>query len=237
MRQEQQSYTDTHLPPGGEGAIDVADEAALRAALAAAELGWLDRRVVRLTASIALRETLVLSEPAIIQGHCPDEADGRCVLSTAAADGSDFSTAAADGHPLLHATGPAAVVQLEGLRLSGGTGSADGKLAGGLTASNHSAVDLVRVLVSGCSGQWGGGLRADTHARISLVRSEVRGCSAVQAGGGMYMHAATVHLAYSQARWWRGRWEPIFMPAFAGACESNLDCNSLPQLPQARFQA
>ena len=179
----------------GGGALEVADEAQLRVVLASSELGWSDRRVVRLVANILLTTTLVIGSPVHIQGSCPSEPGGRCLLTAAPAP-ADADSGSGDLLPLLHITGPAAVVEMDSLHLQGGRGTAD--MAGGLTASNHSRVDLISVHISGCSAPWGAGLRADSHANVNLVRSSIADNGAQQAGGGVYAHASRVHLERSE---------------------------------------
>lgn len=153
-------------PAPQDQTLAVASEAELRAALAAAGLGFAERRPVQLTADIQLSSTLVISAPVRLQGACGTDRRQRCVLSTA--HGS--------GVPLLHVTGPAAVMELANVELTGGMGA--GSLAGGLTASNHSMVDLVNVRLAGNAAASGGALRADSHARLGLAGCEVEGNTA-----------------------------------------------------------
>lgn len=148
-------------PAPQDQALAVASEAELQAALAAAGLGFAERRPVQLTADIHLSATLEIRAPVRLQGACGSDRRKRCVL--AAAHGRSM--------PLLHVTGPAAVVELANLELTGGMGA--GSLAGGLTASNHSMVDLVNVRLAGNSAASGGALRADSHARLGLAGCEV----------------------------------------------------------------
>lgn len=155
---------------GPQHAIAVGSEEQLRAALAAADLGWRDRRVVQLTADIQLSSTLVITRPVQLQGNCPSAQGSRCTLRGSAAD------TALQPLPLVHVTGPAAVVELANLELVGGHGSAS--LAGGLTASNHSLVDLVAVRLADNVGTAGAGARVDSHARLALTRCEVAGNNA-----------------------------------------------------------
>lgn len=157
---------------GPEHAIAAGSEEQLRAALAAADLGWRDRRVVQLTAHIELSSTLVITAPVRLQGNCAGAQGGRCTLLASAADAGG----APQPLPLVHVTGPAAVVELANLELAGGRGSAS--LAGGITASNHSLVDLVAVRLAGNGGAAGGGARVDSHARLSLTGCEVAGNTA-----------------------------------------------------------
>ena len=152
---------DVHFLPAPAGqAIEVATERQLRAALGTADLGWRDRRAVQLTADIQLSATLVISSPVRLQGNCANAANGRCTLR-----------GTADGVPLVHVAGPAAVVELANLELVGGVGT--GSLAGGLTASNHSMVDLVAVRLAGNAAASGGAARVDTHARLALTGCEL----------------------------------------------------------------
>jgi hypothetical protein len=147
-------------------AIPVATEQQLLAALGSGDLGWRDRRVVQLTADIQLEATLEITGPVRLQGKCSggstsDESSNsgsvprRCVLSGGGA------------LPLLRVTGPAAVVELTHLELTGGVGA--GSLAGGLTASNHSMVDLLGVRLSGNAAASGGAVRVDSHARLGMA--------------------------------------------------------------------
>ncbi|KAL4424301.1 hypothetical protein ABPG75_001602 [Micractinium tetrahymenae] len=168
-------------PAPRDQALAVASEAELRAALAAAGLGFAERRPVQLTADIQLSATLVISAPVRLQGAC--DRRQRCTLAAAPGGG---------GVPLLHVTGPAAVVELANLELTGGVGG--GSLAGGLTASNHSMVDLVNVRLAGNAAASGGALRADSHARLGLAGCEVEGNTAQQAGGAIFAHSAWLHL-------------------------------------------
>lgn len=146
----------------------MASEQALRAALSAADLGWSDRRVVQLTADISLSATVVISGPVRLQGNCAGAEGSRCALR----GGGD------DAHPvpLLHVTGPAAVVELANLELVGGVGA--GSLAGALTASNHSLVDAVGVRLAGNTAASGGAARIDSHARLALTACELMDNSA-----------------------------------------------------------
>lgn len=144
----------------------MASEAELRAALAAAGLGYAERHAVQLTADIELSSTLVITAPVRLQGACGVDRRQRCVL--VAAPGAAV--------PLLHITGPAAVVELANLELTGGVGARS--LAGGLTASNHSMADLVNVRLTGNAAASGGALRADSHAQLGLAGCEVEGNTA-----------------------------------------------------------
>ncbi|KAL4442679.1 hypothetical protein ABPG77_006673 [Micractinium sp. CCAP 211/92] len=179
--QQQPSNLEFHPAPQDQ-ALAVTSEAELQAALAAAGLGFAERRPVQLTANIHLSATLEISAPVRLQGACGSDRRKRCVL--AAAHGRSV--------PLLHVTGPAAVVELANLELTGGMGA--GSLAGGLTASNHSMVDLVNVRLASNSAASGGALRADSHARLGLAGCEVVRNAAQQAGGAIFAHSAWVHL-------------------------------------------
>lgn len=150
-------------PATPDQAIGVASEQQLRTALGRADLGWRDRRAVQLTADIQLSNTLVIQAPIRLQGHCPGAQGGRCTLRGAGSG--------AGGAPLVHIVGPGAVVKLANLELVGGVGS--GSLAGGITASNHSIVDLVAVRLAGHTGASGGAARIDSHARLALTGCEV----------------------------------------------------------------
>lgn len=160
--QPQPSNLELHLAAPGQ-AIDVATEQQLRAALVSADLGWRDRRAVQLTADIQLSAPLLINGPARLQGSC-GSSRSRCRLQ---------GSGAARPLPLLLISGPAAIVELANLELSGGVGSAS--LAGGLTASNHSMVDLVGVRLTGNSAASGGGARVDSHARLGMTGCEVDG--------------------------------------------------------------
>jgi hypothetical protein len=151
-------------PAPADQVIQVADERALRAALSSGGLGWSDQRIVQLTADIQLTAPLLISAPLRIQGNC-GAAGGRCTLRGS----GDAATASA--MPLLHVSGPSALVELANLELTGGVG--EGSLAGALTASNHSVVQLLGVQVAGNRAAAGGGLRADTHATLALLGCEV----------------------------------------------------------------
>lgn len=159
----------------------VGSEAELLAALAAAGQGWGDSRVVQLTSDIQLSATLVISGPLRLQGACGSSQGSkagaqRCILRGAGGTGSSSDDAGAGGVPLIHITGPAAVVEIANLELTGGVGA--GSLAGGLTASNHSLVDLVGVRLAGNSAASGGALRADSHAHLALTGCQVQGNTA-----------------------------------------------------------
>ena len=151
--------------------MPISSEAQLRAALAA---GWAgDARTLQLTADIELSSTLVISGPVRMQGNCQSSEHSRCALRRSAAAAA---AGAPQPLPLVHATGPAAVVELANLELAGGQGAGD--LAGGITASNHSLVDLVAVRLAGNAGAAGGAARVDSHARLALTGCEVVGNSA-----------------------------------------------------------
>ena len=193
---------------GPEHAIAAGSEEQLLAALAAADLGWRDRRVVQLTADIELRSTLVITSPVRLQGNCPNAPGGRCTLRGSAA----ATDAAPQPLPLVHISGPAAVVELANMELTGGRGS--GSLAGGLTASNHSLVDLVAVRLAGNVGTSGGAVRIDSHARLTLTGCEVAGNTA-QVGCFWpmpWLGPGRVFLAHAMA----GAWQDV-----SGSCH---DC-------------
>lgn len=163
--------------------ISVGSEARLREVLSHAALGWQDRRVVELVADMKLGSTLVIESPVRIRGRCRERPGELCTISAAAGVAT----------PLLHYRGPAAVAQLENVRVMGGSGTRT--LAGGITASNHSAVDLVSVEVAHNRGAAsGGGLRVDSNARLNLVGSMVGRNVAARCGGGAYVRAAHLHL-------------------------------------------
>jgi hypothetical protein len=165
----------------------VASEQALRAALAAGGLGWRDHRALHLTADIQLSAPLAIGSPLRLTGACADAAGARrrCVLHGVGSDGGAPL-------PLLHISGPAALVELSGLELVGGVGK--GSLAGALTASNHSWVQLVDVRLAGNTAAAGGAVRVDSHARLSLARCVVEDNVAQQAGGGLYAHSGELRL-------------------------------------------
>ena len=167
----QQPAADLEFRPApADQAIAVASERELRAALAGGDLGWRDRRVVQLTADIQLSAPLAITTPVRLQGNCAAAAGGSrcCVL----AGGGD----AARPLPLLHVSGPAALVELACLELMGGVG--EGSLAGALTASNHSMVELVGVRLTGNAADSGGAARVDSHATLTLTGCEVVGNTA-----------------------------------------------------------
>ncbi|EFN53548.1 hypothetical protein CHLNCDRAFT_53713 [Chlorella variabilis] len=183
----QQPAADLEFRPApADQAIVVASERELRAALAGGDLGWRDRRVVQLTADIQLSAPLAITTPVRLQGNCAAAAGGSrcCVL----AGGGD----AARPLPLLHVSGPAALVELACLELMGGVG--EGSLAGALTASNHSMVELVGVRLTGNAADSGGAARVDSHATLTLTGCEVVGNTAQQAGGGVFSHSGTLRL-------------------------------------------
>lgn len=156
-------------PVPADQALRVGSEAELQAALAAPSRGW-DGAVVQLSADIELTSTLLISGPLRLQGSCGRGEEGRarrCVLRRAPA----AAAATASPLPLLHISGPSAVVEIANLELLDGVGA--GSLAGCLTASNHSLVDLVGVRLAGCRGASGGALRADSHARLGLAGCDV----------------------------------------------------------------
>lgn len=165
-------------------AIRVATEQQLLAALGSGDLGWGDSRAVQLTADIQLSATLLISRPVRVQGRCLDSGSNsigggsrRCVLSGGGGDGASL--------PLLHVTGPAAIVELAHLELSGGVGS--GSLAGALTASNHSMVELVGVKLSGNAAASGGAVRVDSHARLGMTGCQLEGNTAEVGAGGFIL--------------------------------------------------
>ena len=164
-----------------EAAVLVENEQQLYAALGIRGLGWSDRRPIQLVADIQLSTTLVLGSPVRLQGACPGHPHGRCVIS------------AARPVPLVLATGPTAVVELTNLVMRGGTGAA--ALAGGLTASNHASVDLLRVDLEGNRGPAAGGaLRVDSGAQAFLLHCSLTGNAAAGAGGGAYLRTGELHL-------------------------------------------
>ena len=170
-----------------EQAIAVGSEQALRAALASADLGWRDRRVVQLTADIALSATLVISGPVRLQGNCAGAEGARCVLRGALPVDASL--------PLLHVTGPAALVELANLELAGGVGA--GSLAGGLTVSNHSLVEAVGVRLAGNTAASGGAARVDSHARLVLTACELADNAAEVRGQAGICCSQHCHLAHA----------------------------------------
>ncbi|PSC74203.1 root cap family [Micractinium conductrix] len=177
-------------PVPADQALRVGSEAELQAALAAPSRGW-DGAVVQLSADIELTSTLLISGPLRLQGSCGRGEEGRarrCVLRRVPA----AAAATASPLPLLHISGPSAVVEIANLELLDGVGA--GSLAGCLTASNHSLVDLVGVRLAGCRGASGGALRADSHARLGLAGCDVVDNVAQQAGGAAYVHSAQLRL-------------------------------------------
>jgi hypothetical protein len=160
--------------------IKVGDERELRAALNNPALGWRDQRVVQLTADLLVAATLTISSPVRIEGNCASGPGGRCTLR------------AALPQPLLHITGPTALVQLGNLQLSGGRGGRG--MGGALTVSNHSQVDLLSCVLSDNSAPAGGALVVAATAHVNLVGSEVRGNAARGCGGGAMVLGATLHL-------------------------------------------
>lgn len=160
--------------------IEVTNERQLRAALNNPSLGWADRRVVQLTADILLAATITISSPVRIEGNCAAGPGGRCTLR------------AARLQPLLHITGPTALVQLGNLELVGGRGVQG--MAGAVTASNQSEVDLTACLLSTNSAPAGGAVLITANAHLNLVDSEVSGNTGGECGGGVMLQAGSLHL-------------------------------------------
>lgn len=159
-----------------QAAVEAGSEAELRAALSS---GW--AAVVQLTADIQLSAPLVVTRPARIQGRCDATGggSGRCTLRTAPPGAWPAAAAAAAAAPLLLAAGPAAVVGLEDLSITGGRG-------GAVAAANHSFLTLERVELLGNAGVEGGGASGLGHARLNLVDCVVQNNTASVAGGGLY---------------------------------------------------
>ena len=134
-----------------------------------------------------LSATVTISGPVRIEGNCNDAATGRCIIR------------AARPTPLVHVSGPSALVQFGNLEFVGGQSNSD--MGGAITASNQSQIEMASCILTTNSAAGGGGaLLISDNSHVTLVNSEISGNVAGQQGGAVHVADGTLHLDSSVIR-------------------------------------